>query len=506
MRLFSKYGPLVRAGPRQLGVGQVGLFRKMMSSHEMTKSQMYSDFAVMGENIFTTRDAEFNKRRRRQIGPAFTKPSISRMEPLVYGDGIQQVCNLFDKQIAAADGAHAVTNLYFAFTMMTTDIISSLALGHRIGAVNMLVDKLQLQASTDTVELKRSDSGMGELAQAQAQTQTQDGDELLETPENVMKFTVGTMMLMGLMAELPWIRRLPAWLRPSGIKKLYELRDGLDVFSQSTAARRRAQLQGRAAGGLHGEFPRHDILKALIEARDHKTGAMLTDKNIASEITVLLAAGTDTVSNALVSCYRLLLRHPAVYQRLKDEVREAHPVGNGTSVITFAQAQQLPYLMAVVYETLRLRASTSGAWPRNAPAGGLWLDGHYVPEGVVLYGSVGGTHLDEATWENARSFRPERFLGAAGEARRGDVMAFSSGVRICPGRHLGLMEMALALGSTVRLYDFSFADDGAADALVDGSRGASACADDVDEVCRITTGYAFPERDCNFRVSHAAVC
>ncbi|KAJ2865922.1 hypothetical protein FB639_005065, partial [Coemansia asiatica] len=63
------------------------MFKKTMGSR-MAKSKMYEDFAVVGENIFTTRNREFNRMRRGQMGKVFKHPSVVQMQQLVYEDGI----------------------------------------------------------------------------------------------------------------------------------------------------------------------------------------------------------------------------------------------------------------------------------------------------------------------------------------------------------------------------------------------------------------------------------
>ncbi|KAI8321540.1 cytochrome P450, partial [Martensiomyces pterosporus] len=457
MRLFDKYGPLVRASPDRVGVGEVGDFKKIMSSHSMTKTQMYTDFAAVGENIFTTRNPEFNKARRRQIGPAFTAPSIRRMEFLVMADGVDRLCQLLDSQIAATGsdkGSAAVVNMYYAFTMMTTDIISSLAFG--------------LSSATATTT-----------------------NPAMVSAEAVMNYTMGTMMLMGKMAEFPVLNSIPASLIPPGLKKLYDLRDDFVKFSEDTVAARRAELEDQKNGRSPVIKNRHDILQAFIEAQDPTTGARLNDKEIGSECIVLLAAGTDTVSNTLVSCIRLLLRYPDAYKRVCDEVRHAFP--DGPSSVSFEKVKELtPYLQAVVHETLRLRPATSGVWPRDSPREGITLQGYFIPHGITLCGSVGGVHLNPRTWVNPTHFDPERFLGPDSEERKQSVVSFSTGARICPGRHLAMMELLLTMSVVLLKYDF---------ALLQEPDMSADYYNEVEEMCRITTGHQYPERDCNVAVS-----
>ncbi|KAJ2784239.1 hypothetical protein H4R18_001227 [Coemansia javaensis] len=497
MLMFERYGPLVRVAPDKVGVGEVGMFRKMMASHDLTKSKMYSDFALAGENVFTTRSPDFNKIRRRQMGPAFAASHIHRMEPLIMAEGVDRLCQLFDAQIrAASDGskrARAATNVHRAFTMMTTDLISSLVFGRPLDGVNALIRAVEApQAHGGAWAERHGSSGDDSDCDGDGDGDGDGNDDCGgEKREPIIGAMIGTMLLMGLVAELPFLRWLPARFAPRALAQLYAMRDRYLGFAYNAVVgyrRRMARAGAKRADGAG----RVDILGMLIAAEDPETGARMTDWEIASESTVLLAAGTDTSANVLANCVRLLLLHPDAMSRARAEVRDAFP--DGAQTITYAAAtERLPFLGAVIWETLRLRSSSSGAWPRDAPrAGGITLGGHYIPPGAVLYGSVGGANLNPDTWAAPKAFVPERFLGPAGEARRRDVVSFGSGVRLCPGRRLAMVEITMALSTLLHKYDFGLVAPPAAD-------------DDyysqLEEVCHITTGFANSERDFTFYVS-----
>ncbi|KAJ2844044.1 hypothetical protein IWW36_005332, partial [Coemansia brasiliensis] len=279
---------------------------------------------------------------------------------------------------------------------------------------------------------------------------------------------------------------------------LFLLRDKFMRFTCNTVERYRQWMCSAEKEGRMG-CSRNDILSAYIKAQDPETGATMSTREIASESTVLLAAGTDTTANIMVNCVRLLLRHPDKYARVKAELRLAFP--NGPNTITYAEALcKLPYLSAAIYETMRLRASTSGVWPRDAPRHtGVNIGGYHIPPGTIICGSIGGVHLNPETWPLPKKFAPERFLGEAGELRKRDVVAFSAGIRVCPGRHLAMMELVMTLSTVLLKYDL---------APVDNATSANAIFDDdyfdeVDESCHITTTFSQPDRDCNFIISHA---
>lgn len=64
------------------------------------------------------------------------------------------------------------------------------------------------------------------------------------------------------------------------------------------------------------------------------------------------------------------------------EIRSAF---QSAEVITFRSSAGLPYLAAVIEESLRMYPPFVTSLARIIPAGGASVDGHFGPEGVRLY-------------------------------------------------------------------------------------------------------------------------
>ena len=69
----------------------------------------------------------------------------------------------------------------------------------------------------------------------------------------------------------------------------------------------------------------YDFLSLFIDARDRKTGAVMTDEEILDEIRTLIVAGHETSAGTLNWCWYLLSHHPEVEQRVLAEIRERLP-------------------------------------------------------------------------------------------------------------------------------------------------------------------------------------
>jgi len=75
-----------------------------------------------------------------------------------------------------------------------------------------------------------------------------------------------------------------------------------------------------------------------------------------------------------------LAAYPEVREKLKQELLKAFPLFKEDGYIDHQVLADLPYLNAVVDETIRLGAPV-GALSRVAPKGGAVICGKYIPEG-----------------------------------------------------------------------------------------------------------------------------
>jgi cytochrome P450 len=149
---------------------------------------------------------------------------------------------------------------------------------------------------------------------------------------------------------------------------------------------------------------------------------------LASEVLDHLAAGFDTSGITLAYVVHELSRHPRIQDRLQRELRTLSPylVPSSSPVLPEAKTvDALPFLHAVVWETLRLHSAIPGPQPRFTPLEGCRLgpeeESYYVPGGVRVSASAGLLHLNEEVYERATEWRPERWLDMeklSGEKRK----------------------------------------------------------------------------------------
>jgi hypothetical protein len=95
-----------------------------------------------------------------------------------------------------------------------------------------------------------------------------------------------------------------------------------------------------------------------------------------------MIAGSDTTGASLSSILYHLLRNPPCMQKLQAEIAEFYEQGKLSEVPTFQEAQQMPYLQAVIKEALRIQPVAGLPPERVVPEGGVEIAGTFFPAGV----------------------------------------------------------------------------------------------------------------------------
>ena len=148
-----------------------------------------------------------------------------------------------------------------------------------------------------------------------------------------------------------------------------------------------------------------------------------------------------------------LVNHPEIQKKVRDEIDTV--LGPGVQV-TEPDIQKLPYLQAVIKETLRLRM----AIPLLVPHMNLHdakLGGFDIPAESKILVNAWWLANNPATWKNPEEFRPERFLEEESkvEANGNDFryLPFGVGRRSCPGIILALPILGITLGRLVQNFE-----------------------------------------------------
>ncbi|KAF7518743.1 hypothetical protein G7054_g13345 [Neopestalotiopsis clavispora] len=184
-----------------------------------------------------------------------------------------------------------------------------------------------------------------------------------------------------------------------------------------------------------------------------------TEQQMVQEATVFLIAGAETTATTITTVFYFLARHPNVIKKLRDELHETF---KSYSTITGDAVARLPYLNAVLEETMRVFPPVPPGPPRVSP--GDFVDGIYVPQGTYVSTDIMSLHRHPLNAPSPHTFDPDRWLGS-NKSGHGDgddkpyTAPFSIGPRMCIGVNLAWLEMRVALAKIAYACDWEFAPD-----------------------------------------------
>ncbi|KAK7343924.1 hypothetical protein VNO77_13055 [Canavalia gladiata] len=191
-----------------------------------------------------------------------------------------------------------------------------------------------------------------------------------------------------------------------------------------------------------------DILLTISKESSQK----INKKQIKHLFLDLLVAGTDTTAYGLERTMTELMHSPEAMSKAKKELEET--IGKGNPVEE-SDVGRLPYLQAVIKESLRLHPPAPLLLPRRAKTD-VEVCGYTIPKGAQVLINEWAIGRNPNIWENAHLFSPERFLGSNIDVkgRNFQLTPFGSGRRICPGSPLAIRMLHLMLGTLINSFDW----------------------------------------------------
>ncbi|KAI4613117.1 hypothetical protein J4E83_007528 [Alternaria metachromatica] len=245
---------------------------------------------------------------------------------------------------------------------------------------------------------------------------------------------------------LPFLGKLPPqlqWWRKA-VKPYFDKQANLWMSFWSTL---KTQMETKQAPEC--------FVKQFIESDYEKQG--ISELQAAFLAGSMIEAGSETTSAALNTAILYLNANPDARQRAIDEIRGVIPPSRSP---TFEDEPGLPFIRAIVKETLRLRPVTNIGTPHYTTAP-ITYKGIHIPAKSVVCLQQYPIHYDSNVFEDPHSFKPERYLNhphgsghyAAGPAASRDHWAFGAGRRICSGVHLAENSMFIVLAKLLWAFD-----------------------------------------------------
>ena len=218
---------------------------------------------------------------------------------------------------------------------------------------------------------------------------------------------------------------------------------------------------------------RRDFFYYLLNAKDPETGKGFSTPELWGESNLLIIAGSDTTSTALASSFFHLVHNTAAFDKVTEEVRstfsDAEEISSGPTL------SSCTYLRACIDEAMRLSPPVGGILPREVLPGGIEIDRHKIPAGIIVATPHYTIHHNEQYYPKPFSFIPERWLiiessstpntesnpSISSESQvklaRSAFCPFSIGPRGCIGKGVAYTELMIAMARTLFTYDIRLA-------------------------------------------------
>ncbi|XP_028781795.1 cytochrome P450 71A3-like [Neltuma alba] len=195
-----------------------------------------------------------------------------------------------------------------------------------------------------------------------------------------------------------------------------------------------------------------DLLLSL--QRTNSIGFPIDRSAMKAVILDMFAAGTDTTHTVLGWTMTELLKHPNAMKKLQDEVKNVKR--DRSHIITEEDTDHMPYLKAVLKETLRLHPPVPLLMPRESMQE-IKLLGHHIDTKTQVAVNAWAAARDPVHWNTPQQFKPERFLNSSIDYKGLDfqLIPFGAGRRGCPGTQLAMALNELVIANVVFHFDWS---------------------------------------------------
>ncbi|EPE10851.1 benzoate 4-monooxygenase cytochrome p450 [Ophiostoma piceae UAMH 11346] len=456
--LHAQYGPVVRTGPSEVSFASLSALRTIYGAGSgFERTSFYRMFDVYGhQNLFTYASVRDHAQRKKLLAHAYAKSTVLRADGLandLIARNVRSYLDILDSENRDHSGSEH--DIFESLHWFSLDTITGFLYGYSHGGTNALRgNKEDQRMLTDILDPARRKLSW---------VTVHIGKRYVQWLYSRTGLTERIVMALGL---LPMTK--PATY--TAIRA-----HALQSYKQFETDTERAD--GSAAGSGHGKAAldwstdlsilgvlHNQRLRSLADLKGKDSKTIVQGLGLASELADHFLAGIDTTSDASMFAIWALSRpeNAAYQQRLVKEVTETIDAipealdshGNPTS----EASDRLPFLDAVLRETLRLYAPLPASEPRTMPNKDVMVDGFQIPAGTVVSMDPYTLHRNQDVFPQPLVFRPERWLGES--PALGDPVemkrwfwAFSSGARMCIGMHLAMAEMTMLLSAIYRTYD-----------------------------------------------------
>ncbi|KAL1870114.1 hypothetical protein Plec18167_007632 [Paecilomyces lecythidis] len=238
-----------------------------------------------------------------------------------------------------------------------------------------------------------------------------------------------------IMETVPVLSKLPAWI--------YGLPN--QILTATTVFQR--YFYHLAKEGA--ESDQQNFSKTLLKEYDENA---LSSEDIAGLTANLIGGGVDTTTSSTLSFILAMCVFPEAQKKAQEEIDR---VVGSDRMPEWSDESSLPYVSAVVSETLRWRSVTVLGGIPHAPIKDDEYNGYFIPKDTAITGNLWAIHRNPKDYPDPDVFRPERFylsLERPHPSKKGHN-AFGWGRRQCSGQPLAEQGLFITIARMLWSFD-----------------------------------------------------
>ncbi|KAL0576815.1 RNA polymerase C-22 sterol desaturase [Marasmius crinis-equi] len=187
---------------------------------------------------------------------------------------------------------------------------------------------------------------------------------------------------------------------------------------------------------------------------EYKGRRDFSDHEIAMVVFSFLFASQDAMSSGLIYGFQHLADHPEILAKVREE-QERVRQGNYDAPLTLELLDEMPYLAAVVKESLRVMPPVTMVPYKTTKAFPI-RDDYTVPSGSMVIPSFYNSLHDPEVYPEPDVFNPDRWLDPNSSANTNtkNYLVWGSGPHRCIGVEYASMNIALVIATAAVMFDW----------------------------------------------------
>ncbi|CAK8562305.1 unnamed protein product [Lathyrus sativus] len=242
-------------------------------------------------------------------------------------------------------------------------------------------------------------------------------------------------------------------------KRLKGIMERFDTMMERVIREHQEERKKRKEKGEDGGHVR-DLLDILLELHENKKSEIkFSRENVKAFILDIFMAGTESSAITIEWAMVELINNPHVMQKARQEIDS---ITQKSRLIQESDLPKLPYLQAIVKETLRIHPAAPILGRESTES--CIVYGYEIPANTVLFVNLWSMGRNPKVWENPLEFKPERFMSQDIKfdvrGQNFEFMPFGTGRRTCPGTSSTLQVVPTNLAAMIQCFEWKVAGDG----------------------------------------------